>query len=171
MTIRVTINVGVAADLRARAESAARDASRVVFSQLNGRFLAAMNEPVWNWPRNLPTRKLKGATVREKLASYLAGDGIAPGFKRNIIDIGSLRQSYTFDLSGTTAEYRWTAAYAGYVHDGANIFPWGNRRRRVYLPPRPWTSAVLGTVRVDGITPYIPADEFERIFRRLLSRN
>lgn len=155
-----SVNVRVTGELRARLQRAHVDAARRVLSQLNSRMQDSLNQRAWSWPRDLPTRRLQGATVREKLASYLRGDGVTAGNPRNIVDIGSLRQSYMFEYMGLSATYKWTANYASYVHDGANIYPWGNRRRRVYLPPRPWTDAVLGNIRVAGIQPYNLQDEF-----------
>jgi hypothetical protein len=151
-----------------QAEAAAVEATRIVFSELNGRFQDAIGAKVWAWPRNLPTRGLPGATLREKLAAYNRGQGTAPGSPRNIVDSGSLRQSNLFRLQGFTGEFSWSAKYAGYVHEGARIHPWGDRSRRVYLPGRPWTSAVLGSELISGVPVHPTADRLRDVWLALI---
>lgn len=158
MSIKVTVEMG---DMLQRAERAAEEATRAVMAELNAAFVQSFTAEAWNWPRDLPTRKLGtkgGATLREKLESYQKGEGIKAGNPRNIIDEGNLRRSGVWEMTDKfQATFRWggTANYAAAVHEGARIYPWGNRKaRRVLLPARPWTSAVLGTVRVPGIEPF-----------------
>lgn len=153
MSIKVTVEMG---DTLQRAERAAEEATRAVAAELFAAMQQSFTADVWNWPRDLPTRKLTGATVAEKLESYQNGDGITPPNPRNIIDEGNLRQSGAMNMTGQfEATFTWSANYAAAVHLGARIYPWGNRKaRRVLLPARPWTSAVLGTVLVPGIEPF-----------------
>jgi hypothetical protein len=167
MTIR--IQAGFTEDTSTRrAEAAAVEATRIVFSELNGRFQDAIGAKVWDWPRNLPTRGLPGATLREKLDAYNRGQGTAPGNPRNVVDSGSLRQSNVFNQQGFTGEFSWTAKYAGYVHEGARIFPWGDRSRRVYLPARPWTDAVRGDERVSGVPVHPTAERLRDVWLALM---
>lgn len=157
MSIKVRVESG---DLLKRAELAAELAAKEVLNELNSAFQQSFTAKAWPWPRNLPTRKLSGATVREKLANYRAGKGIRAGSPRNLIDFGNLRQTGSWQMTGKyQAAYRWSASYAAAVHEGAWIWAWGRRpprkgARAVYLPPRPWTRAVLGTEQVAGIRPF-----------------
>jgi hypothetical protein len=152
VSITATVIVG---DLQARAEAAARRATEIVLGELEAAFQQSFTAKAWQWPRDLPTRKLNGATLREKLASYRRGEGVRAGNPRNLIDFGNLRQSGSFRMSGPyEGTYRWSANYASFVHEGGWIYAWGNKRRRVYIPPRPWTRAVLGQEIVNGIRPF-----------------
>lgn len=162
MSIKVTVDTS---GLIARAEQAAQQAARAVLTELKNEFDASLDAKAWNWPYDLPTRKLKGATLREKLESYEKGEGVKAGSPRNIIDYGTLRQSGRMEFIGPySAKYTWAANYATAVHEGARIFPWGNKNRRVTLPARPWTSAVLGRVLVPGIEPYPMGDRLRNVW-------
>lgn len=141
MASEVTVDLG---GLSKVIDDAAYVAARSCWKDLDGRFDQALREPIWPWPRNLPTRKLNGATVREKFRSYMAGEGASGGNPRNIVDFGRLAQSKVFNPQGLSAEYRWTEPYASFVKEGAMIRPWGSPNRRVFLPPRDWERAVLG---------------------------
>lgn len=152
MSIRVRIDGSGLAD---RAEASAQKATEAVMREVFAAFQQSFTAKAWDWPDDLPTRKLKGATLAEKIRSYRKGEGIRAGNPRNLIDVGSLRQSGAWELSGYTATFRWSANYATAVHEGATIRPWGNKRAMpVRLPARPWTAAVLGRVTVPGIRPF-----------------
>jgi hypothetical protein len=153
VSIRVRIDSG---DLVKRAEAAAERAVEIVMGELYGAFQQSFTAKAWDWPRNLPTRKLSGATLAEKIRSYQAGTGVKGGSPRNLIDFGNLRQTGSFRMQGKyQATFKWSAAYATAVHEGAAIYPWGNRQaRRVILPARPWTRAVLGQEQVAAIKPF-----------------
>jgi hypothetical protein len=131
----VSFSPGIEQQLMAAAEAAAR----VGFAELNARFQDAIGSRVWEWPRE--TVRVNGQPV---------------GSPRTIVDTGALRQSNSFTMTGPlTAQFSWTTNYASFVHEGAMVFPWGNTKaKRVWTPPRPWTSAVLGTEQVPGIEPY-----------------
>jgi hypothetical protein len=148
MAENVSINLN---SLSSAIDDAAYAAARTCWSQLDGRFTAAFSSAVWPWPRDLPTRKLNGATLTEKLRSYVAGEGVSGGSPRTIVDFGRLSQSKVFNPQGLSAEWRWTEPYASYVQHGAMIRPWGAKNRRVFLPPRDWERAVLG----DGQGPTV----------------
>ena len=157
-------------NLEARARRASQDAAKAVFSELNGRFQDAISDPVWTWPRQ-SKRGLGGETLRERAQAWREAS-FNTGSPRNIVDIGTLQQSNPGPrISGTRAEFRWGADYARWVHNGARIYPWGNRRRRVLIPGRPWTSAVLGTVRVNGIEPYRIGQRFKNVWLAKFKRS
>lgn len=139
--------------LAKRAEKAAQTAAKVVFSEMNGRFQVAIGRKVWSWPRE---------TVRS--------NGRPVGSPRTIVDTGLLRQSNVFGVSNYTAVFRWTTNYASFVHEGAMVYPYGDTSRpRVYTPPRPWTSAVLGTEKVNGIEPYDYRKRFKEVWLKAMN--
>ena len=138
--------------LAERAEQASITAAKVVFTELNGRFQAAISTKLWQWPRQ---------TVRS--------NGRSVGSPRTIVDTGALRQSNDFQITGYEGTFRWTTNYASFVHEGATIRPYGNPKAKpVYLPPRPWTSAVLGTEQVSGIEPYDFSTRFKEVWLKAL---
>lgn len=150
-----SINVRVTGDLAGQAEQALRAANEAVMRELFAAFQQSFTAKAWDWPQDLPTRKLKGATLAEKIRSYEAGDGIRAGNPRNLIDVGNLRQTGYYELTGPySARFTWSAQYATAVHEGARIRAWGNPRAIRTLPPRPWTAAVMGRVQVPGIKPF-----------------
>jgi hypothetical protein len=108
-----------------------QEITRNTFAELFGRYQASFNPSAWNWPRETQRRV---GTV---------------GSPRNIVDIGTLRQSGTYTFPDAySMEARWSAQYATAVHEGARL------RNGTILPARPWTDAVRGTVQAPGITPF-----------------
>jgi len=106
------------------------------FVELIGRYQASFNKQAWPWPRETVRRKSK----RNK---------ITVGSPRNIVNRGTLRQSFSYSSPDPyTLDAVWSADYATVVHEGARL------RNGTILPARPWTDAVRGTVQVAGITPY-----------------
>lgn len=154
MSVRVTVTSN--GNLRARAEAAARRATEIVMGELEGAFQQSLTARAWEWPRE---------TVRS--------NGSKIGSPRNLIDTANLRQSGSFRMTGPyQATYRWSANYATAVHEGAWIYPWGNRDAdRVYLPPRPWTRAVLGQENVAGIRPFPVGDRLRNVWLAQLQRS
>ena len=160
MSIRV--NVSSTGNLMARAEAAAQKAFQNCMKELNAEFYSCFSKNVWDWPRQLPDRKLEGATLKEVLANYKAGKGITPPNPRNILDFGNpgLRGSKYMEFTGPyECVFKWSAPYAHFVHEGGFMWAWNRRpplkgARAVFIPPRPWTKAVLGTQPVPGINPY-----------------
>lgn len=142
-------------ELRQRFTRAAETAAKVGFAELNGRFQDAIGSKVWSWPRQ---------TVRV--------NNKAVGSPRNIVDTGAMRQSNLFTmLTPLSAEFRWTTNYASFVHEGAMIRPYGNPRAKpVLAPPRPWTSAVLGTETVAGIEPFDITNRLRQVMIQVLSQ-
>lgn len=158
MRIRIRASVQLTPDSRVRSGRAAEAAARMVFPDLNAAFLDAMGSKVWAWPRTT----YRGGTYRR---DGTRTKGQAVGSPRNIVDLGTLRASNSFSISGSLATFRWSAGYATAVHYGANIHPFGDRSKPlVNLPARPWTSAVLGTIRVAGIEPYDYRAQFRAAF-------
>lgn len=136
----MSINVRVTtSNLQAKAREASRRAAEIVMGELFAAFQQSFTAKAWDWPR--PTERAAGPTV---------------GSPRNLIDTGNLRQTGTYQMTGPyQATFRWSAQYATAVHEGAYIYPWGNRdAERVLLPPRPWTRAVLGQEDVSGVRVY-----------------
>lgn len=147
-----------------RSRRAADAAARVVFPELNSAFQDALGSKVWPWPRVT----MRGATYRR---DGTRTPGRAVGSPRNIVDLGTLRASNSFQVTGTLATFRWAVGYATAVHYGANIHPFGDRSKPlVNLPARPWTSAVLGTIRIAGIEPYDYQEQFRSSFIQAFRR-
>jgi len=173
MSIRVTVSSG---NLQARARQAAQRATKIVMGELFAAFQQSFTAKAWDWPRDLPTRRLKGDTVAKKVASYGRGEGLRAGNPRNLIDTGNLRQTGTYQMSGPyQAVFRWSANYATFVHEGGYIWAWGRRpplkgARAVYAPPRPWTRAVLGQEAVSGIKTYDVGDRLRNVWLAQLRR-
>jgi hypothetical protein len=151
MSVRVTVESGNLAKL---AEQAAQRATQIVMGELYGAFQQSFTAQAWAWPRQ--TQRTVGTA----------------GSPRNIIDTGSLRQSGSYQMSGPyQATFKWSANYATAVHEGAMIYPWGNRNaQRVQLPPRPWTRAVLGQENVSGIVTYDIGDRLKNVWLAQLRR-
>lgn len=136
-------------DFSNQMQRAAETAARIVFPELNSAFQDALGSEVWPHPL--------GTTIRS--------NGSEVGSPRNIVDTGILRASNTFTINGLIATFGWTVGHATAVHYGATIYPWGNKNAKpVTLPPKPWTSAVLGTVNVSGIEPYPYKVKFKDAF-------
>lgn len=169
MSIKVRVDSG---GLARRAEQAAERAVAIVMGELFAAFQQSFTAKAWDWPRDLPTRKLSGATLAEKIRSYRAGEGVSGGSPRNLIDFGNLRQTGSFQMRGKyQARFTWSADYATAVHEGASIYPWGNRNAaRVQLPARPWTRAVLGQENVSGIRVYNVGDRLRSVWLGKLRR-
>ena len=172
MSVKVTVSQST--NLQAMAEAAAQRATQIVMAELSAAFDQSFTAAAWDWPRSLPTRKLSGATLAEKIRSYNAGQGITPPNPRNLIDNGNpgLRGSASWQMTGPyQATFNWSADYATAVHEGASIYPWGNRNAaRVQLPARPWTRAVLGQENVPGIRVYNAADRLRNVWLAQLRR-
>lgn len=145
MSIRVTVSSG---NIRARAEQAARRASQIVMGELFAALQQSFTAQSWEWPRE--TQRTKGTA----------------GSPRNLIDTGNLRQTGSYRMTGPyQATFKWSADYATAVHEGAWIYPWGNRDAdRVYLPPRPWTRAVLGQENVPGVVTYDVGERLRNVW-------
>ena len=125
-----------------------QEIARNTLVELFGRYQASFNPSAWNWPRETQRRV---GTV---------------GSPRNIVDIGTLRQSgiYSF-IDPYTMEARWSVDYATAVHEGARL------RNGTILPARPWTDAVRGTVQVSGIPVFPLGEKLQQRILRLIARS
>jgi hypothetical protein len=158
LATRATVRVNPAT--LTRAQRASEAAARIVFPELNSAFQDALGTKVWGWPRTT----YRGGTYRRDGSRT---KGIAVTSPRNIVDLGTLRASNSFEVSGNLCTFRWAVGYATAVHYGANIHPWGDKSvPTVNLPPRPWTSAVLGTIGIPGIEPYDYREQYRASFIR-----
>lgn len=91
----------------------------------------ALESSTWAWPRN---------TIRT--------NGQTAGTVRNIVDTGKLKSSQKLTekhlQSKSTIEISYMAPYAGIVHYGGVVQPYGNRNANtVIIPARPWIEATL----------------------------
>ena len=85
-------------------------------------------------------RQLEGYLKQLMQASWDWDDG-----KRDIIDTGELMRSGGVLVSGDDISVAYDSPYAGLVHYGGYITPYGNpSAARVYLPGRPWIAAAFG---------------------------
>lgn len=158
MRLNVQARAQLTPNIAVRTGRAAEQAARIVFPELNSAFQDALGSKVWPWPRTT----IRGATYRRD-GSRTPGRTV--GSPRNIVDLGTLRASNAFQVTGSFCTFRWVVGYATAVHYGANIHPFGDRSRPlVNLPARPWTDAVLGTIRVAGIEPYDYREQFRASF-------
>ena len=157
MRLKSRIGVRVSIDVAGKSQRAAEAAARIVFPELNSAFQDAIGSPVWQWPRET----VRGSTYR---SDGTRTPGKVVGSPRNIVDLGTLRASNSFRISGTMGTFRWAVGYATAVHYGANIHPWGDKTRTVNLPARPWTDAVLGKILVPGIEPYNYKEVYKAAF-------
>lgn len=138
------VRIKTSKSLGAAAQAANEAAARAVFAVLAARFQDAIRKPAYQWPR---------LTVRS--------NGQVAGSPRTIVDSGLLAQSQQAPrIQGTSAEYRWTTAYAVAVHEGAVL------SNGTVLPARPWTRAVLGTEKVEGIEVFDPRETFKAAWVR-----
>jgi hypothetical protein len=125
-----------------------QEISRSTLVELFGRYQASFNPSAWSWPRETQRRV---GTV---------------GSPRNIVDIGTLRQSGTYSfIDPYTMEARWSADYATAKHEGARL------RNGTILPATPWTDAVRGTVQAPGITPFPLGERLQQRILRLVARS
>jgi phage gpG-like protein len=82
---------------------------------------------------------------------------------RDIIDTGELRDSLEITTMNGDVQIAYSAPYAGLVHYGGYISPYGNANiERVYLPGRPWVTATL-----EGNGP-VPQFDFDDYYSRYL---
>lgn len=162
--MRATIRTRVVIDqtLNRRVQAAAIKAARITFDEAWAHILDTMGSQVWAWPAGRIT--YRGATYRKDGSRT---KGTAVGSPRNIIDTGLLRASGYMTVNGTMATFRFPLNYATPVHDGAFIFPWGNKKAaKVYLPPRPFVAAPLGLTQYPGIPVFPLREQFRLNFRR-----
>lgn len=159
MKVTVKASARLNLDITAKAARAAEAATRVVGPELNSAFQAAIGAKVWNWPLG---ETYRGSTYRKDGSRT---KGYKVGTPRNIVDRGILKASNSLTISGNLCTFRWAVGYATAVHDGARIYPFGDRtKKQVLLPARPWTSAVLGRLIIPGIEPFDYGSAYKAAF-------
>lgn len=133
---------GVNAKILGRALVAAQlSASGEVERDLPMALDRAMGSPVWDWP---------GTTIRK--------NGEIAGATRDIVDTGYLASTLSiktkFMKTKVQTQISYSAPYAGIIHNGGMIQPYGDRSRNsVLIPGRPWIEAVMKG-GVSGIEKY-----------------
>ena len=107
---------------------------------------ASISANVWSWPR---------ATLRQ--------NGSEAGTTRDIVDTGKLRNSLeikaSFSVTKVGFQINYKTPYAGLVHYGGVIKPYGNPNAAdVLVPGRPWVQAIFegthGQPKFDIKTPF-----------------
>jgi phage gpG-like protein len=112
--------------------------TRKVESQVKQAMDANMRDAIWAWPR-----------TTERKAGGVAGS------PRDIIDTGNLISRNYIRIGYTTRGASITVGnnspYAGIVHFGGYITPYGDRSKRaVFAPGRPWIGVAIGTTTVSS---------------------
>ena len=171
--IRAAVSFEITKDITGELRKATEAAFAQVAGELTARFDSAVSGQHWPWPDSTPrfggSKDL--ASAADNWNTYLTGNGTgsAPkavaGSPRSIVDSGNLKQSRDFDLnrSNLIAVWNWNAEYAAAVHEGAYINPFGNMRKIVQLPGRPWTQAVIeGNTVATGIPVYPVAENLKK---------
>lgn len=139
------MSIKVNANLSARAETAAQKAAEAVMRELFAAMQQSFTARAWDWP----------GTTQRRVGTV--------GSPRNIIDIGNLRQSGSYQMTGPyTATFTWSANYATAVHEGYRRYRKDGGAST--WPARPWTSAVLGRVQVPGIEPFPLNQRFKDVW-------
>lgn len=83
--------------------------------------------------------------LKTKLDSALRASWGWTSGSRDIIDTGELAGSLSISNGPDGVSFSYDSEYAGLVHYGGYIRPYGNPNAElVYLPARPWIDAVLG---------------------------
>ena len=81
---------------------------------------------------------LKDAIVKaviDELPRYLDASIV----ENRLVDTGALRDSLIVARTPSGLEIRYTAPYAGLLHEGGYIQPYGNQNaEKVFIPGRPW---------------------------------
>lgn len=56
-----------------------------------------------------------------------------------LVDTGRLKNSLTVKVTGEQLLVEYDCPYAGILHEGGYVHPYGNANaKKVYIPPRPW---------------------------------
>lgn len=139
------MSIKVNANLSARAETAAQKAAEAVMRELFAAMQQSFTARAWDWP----------GTTQRRVGTV--------GSPRNIIDIGNLSQSGSYQMTGPyAATFTWSANYATAVHEGYRRYRKDGGAST--WPARPWTSAVLGRVQVPGIKPFPLNQRFKDVW-------
>lgn len=127
-----------AADLLTDLDEATALATKIVAERLGEALDEAITAAVWAWDTG-PTR--------------------------DIVDTGKLKASRQIIVTGNRIEIQYNVPYAGLVHYGGYILPYGNvNASKVYLPERPWLESV-----VLGGGP-VPQFNYEEIYEQAIEQ-
>jgi hypothetical protein len=127
-----------AADLLTDLDEATALAAKLVAERLGEALDQAISAAVWAWDT---------------------------GGTRNIIDTGKLMASRQITVTGNRIDIQYNVPYAGLVHYGGYILPYGNvNASKVYLPGRPWLESV-----VLGGGP-VPEFNYEEIYAQAIEQ-
>ena len=136
------------------------EAVQNTFVELIGEYQDSFDIPAWQWlgETRRYTGRSRGQTGKTKRNFVVVGS------PRNIVDRGTLRQSFHYSSPNPYAlEAKWSAQYATAVHEGARL------RNGTILPARPWTDAVRGTVQASGITPFPLGVKLQQRIQRVVA--
>lgn len=98
------------------------------------------------------------APLTEALNNAMAASWGWSDGARDIIDTGELRNSLTVTVTDGRVDIVYNSPYAGLVHYGGYISPYGNANiEKVYIPGRPWITATLSG---DGPVPQFNFGEY-----------
>lgn len=121
-----------AADILTGMEEGVKIANEIIAQKLGEALDAAIDSAVWKW---------------------------RDGGPRDIYDTGKLKASRNISINSNKIVITYDVPYAGIVHFGGYILPYGNpNAKKVYLPARPWIDSV-----VIGGGP-VPKFDFESIY-------
>lgn len=68
------------------------------------------------------------------------------------VDTGALRDSLSLSFQGSNIDITYNVEYAGLIHYGGYITPYGNPNARpVYIAGRPWVDNTLNTLDIEAI--------------------
>ena len=141
-SFKFQVNVTFDQGLSKKFDDAAQQAFKETAAELTGRFTDAIKGAYWPWP-------------------FPASNG--KGSPRSIVDTGALAGSMDYNITNTTAKWKWTVSYAAAVHEGARL--WNG----AVLPPRPWTTAVLEGGTSASVPVYPFTDEMKARIVKLLN--
>lgn len=150
--VEVKTNAG---QIQAKISEAFNKGAKNAASSIQKGFSKALDDSMdysgWSWPRS---------TLRKNKTTA--------GLSRNIVDMGSLKSSKTTTLTSTKGgagaliNFTYKSPYAGFVHYGGAVKPYGNPNApTVILPGRPWVLSTLqggnGIAAFDFKTPFMSA--------------
>ena len=111
------------------------------------------------------------AAILDKILREAINAGIwrlRNGGTGDIIDSGKLLGSQRVISDGSSIQISYGVPYAGLIHYGGYIVPYGDRKQRpIFIPARPWVSTVLGSQFNGYDMDRIYADIIERIISNI----
>lgn len=130
--------IPVSSEIMAQIKKGINNANEIIASRLGDALDAALTSTVWEW---------------------------RDGGTRDIIDTGKLLASRDIQVIGDRIQISYNVPYAGIVHFGGYVLPYGNpNAQKVYVPARPWVDSVIL-----GNGP-VPAFDFESIYKEAIAK-